>query len=245
MNRFTEILKSTADRLDLPQPLKSNVLLELAADLEDLFVHYRDQGNDEEESIRMVEERFRASDEVLLQLTRVHRSAVQRWLERFSDRTRTLWEKILLFLIVVLTLAAAGMQLAGTTLFRDTGRFIWPLAVIASVAFALTLAKVYQLYIRKDHHVRRLRDGLPALLFLAVAGLFVGCFGVVWELFSVMSLAGRGEMHPAIPFNQWVFESTATLIASLLVTIATALAWFLILNKVLSVERAEASLLME
>jgi biopolymer transport protein ExbB/TolQ len=54
MRRFTEILRGAAERLDLPQPTKSNVLLELAADLEDLFLHYRSQGQDEEEAIRMV-----------------------------------------------------------------------------------------------------------------------------------------------------------------------------------------------
>jgi hypothetical protein len=50
MTRFSEILRSTAVRLDLPQPSKSNILLELAADLEDLFQHYREQGHDEEDS---------------------------------------------------------------------------------------------------------------------------------------------------------------------------------------------------
>jgi uncharacterized membrane protein len=245
MKRFTEILRSAADRLDLPQPSKSNVLLEIAADLEDLFQHYREQGHDEEDSARLVEEKFSVSDDVLLQLSRVHRSAVQRWLERLSDRARSLGERILLFVIVLLTVTAVGMQLAGTTLFRDTSDFIWPLAVIAAAALALSLAKIYQLYVRKDHHVRTLRDGLPTLMFLALAALFVGCFGLVWELFASMSAAAAGDTHPAIPFNRWMFESTATLIASLLVAIVTALAWFLILNKVLRVERAGASLLLE
>jgi uncharacterized membrane protein len=245
MTRFTEILRDTAGKLDLPQPSRSNVLLELAADLEDLFSHYREQGHDEEESVRMVEERFRASDDVLLQLSRVHRSAVQRWIERLSDRTRSLSERILLLFIVLLTVAAVGMQLAGTTLFRDTSRFVWPLVAIAASAFALTLAKVYQLYIKKDHHVRRLRDGLPTLLFLALASLFTGFFGAVWDLFVSMSAAAVNDTPPAIPFNRWLFESTATLIAALLVAIVASLAWYLILNKVLRVERAEASLLLE
>ncbi len=249
MTRFTEILRSTADRLDLPQPAKSNVLLELAADLDDLFRFYRTQGHDEEESARMVAERFRVSDDVLVQLVRVHRYGFQRWIERFSDRTRSFWEKTLLFVIVLLSVAAAGMQLAGTTLVRDASRFIWPLALVAAAALALTLAltlaKVYQLYIKKDHHVRRLRDGLPTILFLALGALFVGVFGVVWDLFAAMATAAAGDVHPAIPFQQWIFESTATLIVAFLVAISAALAWFLVLNKVLRIERAEASQLLE
>jgi hypothetical protein len=193
----------------------------------------------------MVEERFRVSDDVVVQLVRVHRSGFQRWVERFSDRTRSFWEKTLLLLIVLFSLAVAGMQLAGTTLIRDSSRFIWPLAFIAALALAVTLAKTYQLYIKKDHHVRRLRDGLPVLLFLALASLFVGCFGIVWDLSAAMATAVASAVHPAIPFSQWVFESTATLIVALFVAIITALAWFLILNKVLRIERAEASLLLE
>jgi hypothetical protein len=38
-------------------------------------------------------------------------------------------------------------------------RFAWPVSAVAAMALALTLAKAYQLYIRKDHHVRRLRTG--------------------------------------------------------------------------------------
>jgi hypothetical protein len=245
MTRFADILKSTSERLDLPQPTKSNVLLELAADLEDLFTLYREQGHDEAESARMVEERFKVSDDVLVQLVRVHRSGFQRWIERFSDRTRTIWERALLLLIVLFSLGAAGMQLAGTTLIRDTSRFIWPLVFLAALALAVTLAKIYKLYIKKDHHVRRLRDGLPALLFLALASLFVGWFGVIWDLYAAMSVAVTSNVHPAIPFSQWIFESTATMIVAVFIAIITALAWFLILNKVLRVERAEASLLLE
>ena len=44
---------------------------------------------------------------------------------------------------------------------------------VEAAALAMTLAKIYQLYIKKDHHVRRLRSGLPTLLFLALAGVTV------------------------------------------------------------------------
>ena len=65
MSRFTGLLKRTAARLDLPQPTKSHVLLEMAADLEDLFAAYRERGFGEEEAARRVEEKFDASDDAL------------------------------------------------------------------------------------------------------------------------------------------------------------------------------------
>ena len=157
----------------------------------------------------------------------------------------TRFSKILLLVVVSLTFAALGLQLAGTTLFWDTSDFIWPLVTVAAAAFALALAKIYQLYVRRDHHVRRLRDGLPTLLFLALAALFVGVFGVVWDLFFAMSAAAASGTDPAISLHHWIFESSATLIVSLLVSLLATLAWFLILDKVLRIERAAASLLLE
>jgi hypothetical protein len=101
------------------------------------------------------------------------------------------------------------------------------------------------LYIRKDHRVRRLRDGLSTLMFLALASLFTGFFGAVWELFSRMSAVAAGKQQPSVLFAVWLFESTATMIAAHIVTLAISLFWFLILGKALRIERAEAALLME
>jgi len=245
MSRFARILQSTAERLDIPQPSKANVLLELAADLEDLFLYYKNQGHDDATAMRMAEERLHANDDVLRQLARVHASAFQRWVERFSDRTRSAGERILLLVVVLFSLIFFGAQLSGTPLLRDAGPYIWPVAAIAAAGFALALAKLYQLYVKKDHHVRRLRNGLPELLFLALAGSFVGLFGVVHGLWAATFGAAMERGDPAILFHRWLFESVATLIVGLLVTIAASLAWFLILNKVLRIERAEASQLVE
>ncbi len=47
MNRFAPLLKSINARLDLPQPTKSRIILEIASDLEDMYQFYQSQGPDE------------------------------------------------------------------------------------------------------------------------------------------------------------------------------------------------------
>ena len=47
MRRIAEVLKQVSDGLDLPQPTKSRILLEMAGDLEDLYQHHLSQGFDE------------------------------------------------------------------------------------------------------------------------------------------------------------------------------------------------------
>ena len=57
MSRFAELLGRTAARLDIPQPARSRVLLELAGDLDALYEHYRGLGLEEDEASRRVAER--------------------------------------------------------------------------------------------------------------------------------------------------------------------------------------------
>jgi hypothetical protein len=50
MSRFRDILQHANDLLDLPQPLKSRILIESAADLEDAYQAFSQRGLDPETS---------------------------------------------------------------------------------------------------------------------------------------------------------------------------------------------------
>lgn len=57
MNPFNPLLKRINDKLDLSQPAKSRIVLEIAADLEDLYRIYRDRGLSEEEALHKAQEK--------------------------------------------------------------------------------------------------------------------------------------------------------------------------------------------
>lgn len=74
MSRFTSLLKRIDDRLKFPQPTKSRILLEIAADLEDLHLLYLERGLGEEEAAQLAEEKFDFSDKALQEFTHVHQT---------------------------------------------------------------------------------------------------------------------------------------------------------------------------
>ena len=50
MTRFANLLSRIRNRLDLPQPTKSRILLEISSDLEDAYHYYMDQGMTHQEA---------------------------------------------------------------------------------------------------------------------------------------------------------------------------------------------------
>jgi hypothetical protein len=245
MSRFTRLLKRTAARLDLPQPTKSHVLLEMAADLEDLFAAYRERGLGEEEAARRVEEKFDASDDALNELVRLHRSAFRRGMDRFSEQAQTRWEKLMLGVILLFVAAMTGKLLLSTSFLRDASVFVWPALVIGIVAVGIFLVKAHQLFVKKDHAMRRLRTGLPSLLLLACAGLFNGVFGFFLGMQLSMARIAADIEQANDYLTRWLVGSSVTMVISLLVAILAALLWFVLMNKVKSTELAEANMLLE
>jgi hypothetical protein len=245
MSRFHAVLRRTAARLDLPQPAKSHVLLEMAADLEDLYAVYRGRGLDEQEALRRVEERLDVADEALAELIRVHSSGFRRWLDRLSEQAQTRWERVLLGLVLLFAAVTAAGSLSSGTFLREASIFAWPGVAIGLVAAGILLAKGYRLYLKKDHAIRRLRRGLPSLLLLTGASLFNGLFGYLLGLHLVMERIAVDPEAAGLHMMRWLVGSTTTMIVSLLVAILTAIAWFVLMNKVRRIELAEAALMLE
>lgn len=245
MSRFSGVIRSTAAKLDLPQPAKSHVLLEMAADLEDLYAAYRQRGLDEDEAERKVAERFAASDDALLELTQVHRSVFRRWMDRFSAQAQTVWERIMLAVILLFVVAITGRPLISTEFFRNANGFVWSAISIFMLAAGIFVARAYQLYVKRDHRVRGLRRWLSTLLMLACAGLFNGVFGFFLTLQLTMMRIAANIDRAGVYFINWLVGSTATMVLSLLVAVLGALFWFVLMNKVRSIELAEAAQMLE
>ena len=139
MSRFAPLLRRTGQRLEIPQPARSRVLLELAGDLEDLYDLYLQRGLDEVEAARRVEEKFAVSDDVLIQLTRLHQSALRRWLDRLSEQAQTRWERSILAAVIQFVVVVTGPKLVTITFDRDASGWIWGVAIIGVIALALGL----------------------------------------------------------------------------------------------------------
>lgn len=241
MSRFADVIRENADRLPLPHPARGRVLLEIAADMEDMFTVYLEQGLDEDEAHRRAVDNFDLSDESLAELAAVHSNPVRRFLDSLSADALAYWEFSLLAVLVLMTILISTRLINGRQVFSDAGPFVWPVLYLAMAALVTAAKKFYQLHLKQDHDFRRARRGLDLLLRLVIALPFWGFLGSWVEAIRLV-----GDDGPATAaMLAWALQTTALLQISLGLGVLFALAWFLLARKVGRIERDEASVLLQ
>jgi len=232
MSRFNEFLHRTDQRLALPEITRSQILVEIASDLEDLFQHYLAQGLTEEEAAARAEEKVDMSDDALVELVRIH-SDTRTWADRLVRRARPFWERMAMAVIVLFFAVAASLDGATTPLLYVTG-FVWP---IAAIAVALVAVLVVQLIRSSDGaHARRQRQGLAMPLFLGAASLTLGFLGTGVVLYrTLIGMASDPERAGPI-FAQGLLGGMSTLSISLLVALAAGVVWFVLAGRISRLE---------
>jgi hypothetical protein len=244
MSRFAGVLKKVSDGLDLPQPTRSRILLEMAGDLEDLYEYHRGEGLDEDQAARRAEEAFAASDEALKHLARIH-EANGGFTDRFARQAGSWWEKALLVIWLLAVILVAKAVVTEVHFFVIISPFVWPIVGLAVAALLFTLWKLYALLFKKPPELRRLRSGLGVLLFLAAASLVVSLCGFFYHLrWYAFQTWEKAPETVFMMFANWTLAISSMMIIGLLTAIFTALAWFLLANLVARIENREADALL-
>ena len=245
MNGFREILQKTSDRLDLPQPVKARILLEISADLGDVYDECVERGMSPEEARLRAIEMCDLSDEALEDLVRVHETPLRRFLGSLSDQARTGWERALLVTLVLFIAAFSGREALTAKLFTTASIFIWPIAALSIFALILTLINIYRLYIKKQHDPRRIRSGPAGILAAGVVCLLTGSAGLTFEMYSTARSIMADSTGALGHIVEWGLSSSAMMMAALLAAIAAGIAWFILDNRARKLEAAEMSWLFE
>jgi len=244
MTRFNEAFVELSARLAIPQPARSRVLLEIAADMEDFYQAFVAEGLPEEEARRRTLEQVGPSDEALQDLVEVHSTTVKRALDSFSEQARSRWERGLLAALVLFALVIGGPPLIAGRLLSGMSSFAWPVLFLAAVGVAIGAARVYSLFIKKDHDTRRLRSGLNLLLAVATIELLLG-FGGAWvDLFLTVTRILDDIESSGIYLFDWMLKSSATLCFSMIAAMLLALTWMVLSSRVAAIEEAETALLL-
>jgi hypothetical protein len=244
MSRFADTLRHINQRLSLPEPSRSRVLLEIAADLEGLYEHFSAQGKDDAEAIALALEHAELSDAALERLVEVHTAQPGRLSDRLSERTAAGWERVLLVLVALFALGLIGREIATLRLFEQASAFVWPLTGVAVVGLALMLCKACQLLFRRGHELGSLRRGLPTLLSLSVLSVLVGGLGCLIEMHSAalqVQPTGLSLAHESVMCLARVAPMVGL---SLVVAVVLAVAWFILGAGVGLIERHRAARLM-
>lgn len=243
MTSFGEVLRPLRARLPLPQPARTRVLLEVAADLEDMYRHYRASGLSEEEARVRAVDTFDLSDAALAELVRVHTSFLRRLLDRLSAQAQSRWERGLL-LIVAGTLAFVFVQVVlRGAIVAVAGAQVWPTLICGLAGMTVGLVKFYQIHIKQDHELRRARRGLDAIAMLAGAQVLLG-FLIGWiSLYLAARRIANDVEYAGVHLFNWLLSASATLSVSLMGALLTAMIWFALARSVAGIADAEAALL--
>ncbi|MCB9516084.1 MAG: hypothetical protein H6693_07805 [Candidatus Latescibacteria bacterium] len=243
LHRYRDVLRHASDRLNLPQPARSRVLLEIAGDLEDLHAHYLAEGLDDAAALRRLRTEYALSDDALADLAALHGGPLRRLLDGLSAQTRSLWERGLLLGLLAFAALAAGQLLLTRDFFALRGPFLWPVLALALVAFALALRHGWRILTRGTRELRLLRRELNALPALAVAQLALGGLGAWLEL-GRGAWAGRVEPSQVGPRMADAFQAGVALaIVAQVCALLAGLAWFILERRVRAAEMHEALLL--
>lgn len=245
MSRFADVLQQAHERLQVPEPSRNRILLEMASDLEDSYQYYLSQGLEEAEAIRRAEAAFGTSDETLKSLARIHQTSAGGFADRLSGMAGRVWERVLLLAILLFEMWLVLEFLSSDWFFFYVSPFVWPIAGVAVTAFAVTIWKLYQIFSKTSGEVRRLRCGLGALLFLAGASLGICCCGFLFHLQRFFRInAPQAPESLFMNFAGWMIQISSMMTVGLLTAMLTALVWFVLTNLVARAERAEVDALL-
>lgn len=257
MSRFSSLLQHINDRLDVPQPAKSRILLEIATDLEDAYEVFREHGHSEEDATRLAQERFLLDDSTIAELENIYQPFFKKMLDRFSLQVQSRWQRVILVLTLLSIAALSGQVMLTHDFFSQASPFIWPVVGISITGIVLFFIKFFKLYLLKQHQRKILRKGVDALLYLGVLSLALGFVGYFYELlrYSINTVYPGGSLITVIVtvtdspqrildiYTCFVTSSTV-MMASLLSTLFLALFWYVLNHKVARIEMAEAASLL-
>ncbi|MFQ5604648.1 MAG: hypothetical protein ACE5HS_15365 [bacterium] len=243
MNRFAPFLKEVNEKLNLPQPTKSRILLEMAADLEDLFNYFRESGLDEAQALQKTEEMLRTNDETLAELVQIHDTGFRKFLNKLSEQAQTRWERVCLVLLFLFLFFFVGREIFSFRFFSNASHFIWPILGISLAMTVLATSKIYRLFIKKDHRIRKLHSGLSTFLFLCGSSLMIAVGGFLVELYQTAGKIMRDSEHAFHYIIEWLSKGSALIIVSAFITIFAAILWFIFLIRITKIEIAEMAYL--
>jgi hypothetical protein len=237
-NHFSDLLASVREQLKLPEPTRSRILLEIANDLEELFLHHRSAGLSAARARERVEQAMELSTTVLAEIVKVHASPYQRFLDHLSSRARARWERGALLALglavclIVLSVAAVG------PVFVQARPFIWPVLACFLGAAILAIQRTHALFLKGTGDAKHARKKLGLLLALGVAQPAIGLAGAWFGLIPVSWAMIEAEVMPSYAIFNWMIGAAALMLISIAGAILIAIWWLILAGRAAAIEEA-------
>ena len=244
MSPFQDLLSNINSKLDLPQPTRSRILLEIAGDLDDLYSHFLAQHQDEDRARREAAARLDLSEDALQEMVRIHTGGFRLWLDRLGAQRLSRWEKGLFLAVLIFVVLFTGRLVATGSIFGLAGPFVWPVILATVAGLMIALGKHYHLNLKKDHRPGSLRWGLPLLMGLSLTDLLVGFIGFWFGLRQASGAIVQDTDQTLVYLTHWLLGGSALLIIAFFGAITIALLWFNLNWRVMDIEAAETAHLL-
>jgi hypothetical protein len=219
------------------------VLLEMASDLEAIYLHHLAAGCAEAEAARLAEERVLASQEVTDRLLEVHASGADRWLRAISGRLRSDLEPFLFVFAVLPMVALAAAVLVRQVAVMPVSGWLAATAALLVVVVALSTRKAVQLFGRRPVELWEMREGLVTILFVGMLAPAVGAIALLLSAYRLMQTLSSGST-PALEALVSFGQHTALFGTSLLLALVAATVWAFLSRRAAALEEAERILLL-
>ena len=245
MSRFAQLLSDADARLAVPEPARSRILLEIAADMEDLHREYLDRGFSEEDADASVVDHFDLSEDALRELVRIHDTPLQRSLENLSGHIRGTWSRFLMVVLALFVTVGSASLLFKGQLYRDASGSVWVLMPILAMGLVIAANQVRRLAGAGDGWGPSRRSGPGRLLGLAVLIVAVAGAGLWVELYlsalRIRAVPGETLIH----LVGWLYMASATLVIALSGALVLGFLWFFLESRVRHREVTAAANLLE
>ncbi len=261
MERFGRVLRRVDRELEVREPERSRILLELSGDLEELFRAYRRRGCSEEEARRRAEAWLAPDGASREGLRRLHTPLAGRLLRSLSEVGRSRLETAAFTVLALGSVAAGLWGLRGTVLLWPPGPAVAAVLAIGGTGLAVAARRATRLFLAADGAPPR-EAHLLSLPVLAAASFVVGALGACFEVGSSLAAAaaapttaapsGAPELASAAvegvgagaPEALWgaLASAAGTAGLGLVVALALTLAWFWLAVRARLVRDARAEL---
>jgi hypothetical protein len=176
-SRYPE-LREVVDRLELPQPVRARVILELASDLADFESELMASGLSAEEARARAARMLIPSPDALSELQELHRPLYARLVDRFADPARHGFERVALFAASVGLFGLAVSRLLGTGLLDSPAPLMVAVLAVGFCVGTLCVWKVFGLFVARHHELKKLERGLWLLPVAATAAIALAGAGL-------------------------------------------------------------------
>jgi len=258
MNKINPIILKLNEQLDMPQPAKARFILEIALDMKDYIDLCLKKGMEENEALKIAQEKFVPTQQTLQQLNELHFNFYKRWFSRLSQQIQNRWEKIMLIILILVIGFSTFITISSASFFENSSPFLWPVIFLAVFSIIIAFTKLYTLYIKQDHSPRHLNNWLELLLFLTGMILLVGVFGYFYDLYATNTMALFLDTHLSVilvnsndfnelikMFNRWDIRSASLLMISMASFSINLFLWFVINSKIIKTEQQELSVFLD